>query len=319
MAAPITTDQLAEAARKLGQDGYRWTARQLYYAVCAAVEQPPPSATRGMVGCGAILIVCAGLVVRIRPYVPSIVLLSLGALMLAAAPYNAWIERRRAQARALLSRPLACSWDGFVRGPLERARRERPEALPGMVDSFAAGLAGGDGAAGEPHPQAAEVAAGSAVAEPGPGTLIAADRAETAALLRANTARLPAGTAVAGSWDAEPDLGKRVRDRKVVAIHDADPTGCALPLRLREAGAVEVVDAGLRPPRSPAGLQLIEGAPARLPTGLETDLSADELGWLRSGRRLELATLDPQRVLGLVAAAAEGHPAWGDAVQTPAR
>jgi hypothetical protein len=90
-----------------------------------------------------------------------------------------------------------------------------------------------------------------------------------------------------------------------VAVHDADPAGCGLPAALRRAGASDVADAGLRPPVADAGLQVIEGAPARMPAGIEADLTPVEVAWLRSGRRLELATLTPHAVVELVLAA---HP-----------
>src|ERR1019366_7886658 len=53
-------------------------------------------------------------------------------------------------------------------------------------------------------------------------------------------------------------------------------------------------DAGLRPPASDAGLQVIEGAPARMPAGIEADLTPVEVAWLRSGRRPGLGTLTPR-------------------------
>ncbi len=58
--------------------------------------------------------------------------------------------------------------------------------------------------------------------------------------------------------------------------------------------------------------QVIEGAPARLPRDLTPLLSADEVSWLASGRRVELAALTPARLLGLLKDAlgggAEGAP-----------
>jgi hypothetical protein len=286
--APITSQLVAEQARRLGDGGYRFTPRQLYYAVCAALEQPPPSITRGMVGTGVVLILLAAIVIRVHPYLPSIGLAGLGALLLVLAPLNAGAERRRAAARALQPRPLALSWDGFAAGPLELARRERrddlsalvgggsPEASPGVPDSPAT-------------PQAK------------PRLLIVCDLEETARLLVANRGRLSGDPEVVAAGAAPlPSL----RGRRVVAVHDADPAGCHLPARLRQAGAAEVVDAGLRPPDADAGLQLIEGAPARVPEGLEAELEPAQIAWLRSGRRLELATLPPREVVELVLTAA---------------
>ena len=99
------------------------------------------------------------------------------------------------------------------------------------------------------------------------------------------------------------ELTPELRSRLLVAVHDAGPAGCALTSALHRAGALNVVDAGLRPPASDTGLQVIEGAPARLPAGLDDGLSVAERGWLSSGRRLELATLTPAEAVALVAAA----------------
>lgn len=86
----------------------------------------------------------------------------------------------------------------------------------------------------------------------------------------------------------------------VAALHDASPRGCATVLELRDAG-IDVVDAGLHP----AGVdnvetQVLEGAPARLPRDLRPLLDDEEIAWLMSGRRVELATRTPQQVMTLV-------------------
>jgi hypothetical protein len=121
-------------------------------------------------------------------------------------------------------------------------------------------------------------------------------------------------TDLAGLLGGDADLPPAgVPERRVVALHDADPAGCGMAAALRRAGVVDIIDAGLRPPASDAGLQVIEGAPARLPPGIETDLTVAEIDWLRSGRRLELATLTPrevvERLLAAAAASAGGAPA----------
>ena len=54
-------------------------------------------------------------------------------------------------------------------------------------------------------------------------------------------------------------------------------------------------------------MQVIQGAPARLPRDLRPLLTDDEITWLLSGRRVELATLSPPRLMGLVRAAREGE------------
>jgi hypothetical protein len=136
---------------------------------------------------------------------------------------------------------------------------------------------------------------------------VVCDRGETADLFAANAGRLPRGVEVtelgALLGDDGGELVPEMRGRLLIAVHDAGPAGCALTAALRRAGAVNVVDAGLRPPGSDTGLQVIEGAPARLPAGLDDDLTAAERGWLSSGRRLELATLTPGEAVALVLAA----------------
>lgn len=295
------TDLAMEQAHRLGDGGHRFTGRQLYYAVCAALERPAlPSATKGIFGTGLILIVIAGIVSRFHPPIPSIILVSLGGLLVLLAPLNARSERRRALVREREPRPLALSWQSFAAGPLERVAGQIADAL--VAPSAAGGDARSPRAAGAP-PQRAPV--------------VACDREEAGALVRANLDRLPGDTTVVtvpGAARAE-DL----RGRRVVALHDADPAGCALPGLLRAAGAEAVADAGLHPPASDGGLQVIEGAPARVPEGLEADLSPEQVGWLRSGRRLELATLTPKEVMERISEAlqrlgparerAEGSPA----------
>jgi hypothetical protein len=145
------------------------------------------------------------------------------------------------------------------------------------------------------------------------GPLVVCDRSETAALLTANAGWLPGGTEVAAlaalMTDDGGELAPGLRGRRLVAVHDADPAGCGLPAALRRAGASDLADAGLRPPASDAGLQVIEGAPARMPAGIEADLTPVEVAWLRSGRRLELATLTPRAVVELVLATQRPAPA----------
>jgi len=129
------------------------------------------------------------------------------------------------------------------------------------------------------------------------GTVLACDRVETANLLRASLDRLPPLGAVLLVPEAPDQPAPLASGSRVVVIHDADPTGCGIVSRLRQAGAARVVDAGLQPPASDAGLQVIEGAPARVGPGLEADLSPDQIAWLLSGRRLELATLTTSQLL----------------------
>lgn len=102
-----------------------------------------------------------------------------------------------------------------------------------------------------------------------------------------------------------------VKGETVIALHDASPRGCALPLHLADAGAF-VIDAGLRPAWVDRGdVQVLEGAPARLPRDLSSLLTDDESDWLRSGRRVELAVLSPERLMRLVEAAVQFATAGG--------
>jgi len=248
--------------------------------------------------------VLAGALLWVHTVPISLILALVGVAVLLLAPLNASTERRREAARARDSRTLALSYDGFLTGPLPRAVQDRPDAWAGLI-ATAAPASGGRGARGT----------GSGARR---GLAVAGDRVETVRLLAANRERLPAGvevvdgSALAGA-SASTDGGAspaaaQLRHRRVIVVHDADPAGCALPGALRRAGATEVLDAGIPPPGTDAGLQVIEGAPARLPAGLEDDLPPAQAAWLRSGRRLELATLTPQEVVALVLAAIRADP-----------
>jgi hypothetical protein len=288
VAFPITTELIVEQARRLGEGGYRYTARQLYYASCAAADRPPPSTARGLTGCGALLILLAAALLWVHSPPLSASLAGLGVVALVAGLLSAVRARHRVPG----SRPLTESYDGFCSGPLRRARLLRPEAFPALLDTFPAPPAQGD---------AGETVEGRS----GDAALVLCDRAETAALLSGNLTHLPGARVVTvdPGGDGAGGLAEAVSGRRVVAVHDADPAGCDLPGRLRRAGAVQVADAGLLPPASDSGLQVIEGAPARVPPGVEADLAAEQVHWLRSGRRMELATLGPREVLARVLAA----------------
>ena len=315
MLLPITTDVIVEEARRLGEDDYRYTSRQLYYATCGAVERPPASATRGFIGLGGVLIALAGAVLWVHSFPLPAILAGLGVATLLAAPVNAHVEIRRKERRAQQSRALAASYPGFVAGPLREALQARPEEFTALVAAPASPSPAS--APASPRPASTPPDLPAPGAGPEPPFLVVCDRAETADLLSANALWLPEGVVVtdlAGLLGGDADLPPAVvRVRRVVALHDADPAGCGMPAALRGAGVVDIIDAGLRPPASDAGLQVIEGAPARLPPGIETDLTVAEIGWLRSGRRLELATLTPrevvERLLAAAAASAGGAPA----------
>jgi hypothetical protein len=302
---PITTDVLVEEAERLGDDGHRYSSRQLYYAACRAVERPAVSVTRGFIGLGAVLIVLGGAVLWVKTMPLSAILAVIGVALLLAAPLNARVERNRELRRALDSRTLVTSYPEFLAGPLAEALRARSEAFTALV-SPSPSVGGGTDPPAAAHGDAAS-ASDRVDGQSASGPLVVGDRSETAELLTANASRLPDGTEVAALaaliTDDGGELAPGVRGRRLVAIHDADPAGCGLPATLRRAGATDIVDAGLRPPASDAGLQVIQGAPARMPAGIEADLSPVEVAWLRSGRRLELATLTPREAVALVCAA----------------
>lgn len=264
MAAEVTDERIVAAAARL-HDGVWWfTPRQLYYAVCADVETVPVRVAPAEIGLGLVLIL-VGIIVANRPAL--IVLAGLGVLLVALGAVTHLQERRPPPPGRLLAISLA----DFA----ERLRSSPPD-LPGLIDADR-----------PPPPSAAD---GS--------TLVVCDRAETAAILSANSDRLGDARVVTGADHV--DGAERAR---IVAVHDCDPAGCALVANVRDRG-VEVADAGINP-RELSGrrLQLIEGAPARLPRDLSGQLSAAELDWLLSGKRLELATETPEQLVVRVRAA----------------
>jgi hypothetical protein len=264
MALAITDERVHAAAARLHDGGWKFSARQLYYAVCADVELPPVRVARGEVGLGALLILIGAITGQ------RVLLIALGGLGLLLVLVGAvsHVQERRALP---LTRPLAISFADFTaRFLVDGATYEGLLMSPPVV-----------------------------AAREG-GTLVICDRAETADLLAANHA-LIGDTAVLSS-----DRCGTVAGRTVIAFHDCDPSGCALAANLRDAGAT-VTDAGIRPRDVLGGrAQILEGAPARLPRDLSTDLDAVEMDWLRSGRRLELATFSPQQLAERVRAALPG-------------
>lgn len=275
MAGPIPTQLVAAVAARLGEDGHRYSARQLYYAVCAEVE--PPEVTRGsaQAGCGALLVatgVVAGILVSI--YVG--LLVPIGMLIIGMG-----VQRRRAEHDRPSTRPLALGYEEFVNDHLAPLRQSDPDALGGLA-------------------QARDLSdAATATA------LVVCDRAETAAMVAANLA----GRGIAVS-DEDTAASRIDGTQRVFALHDADPRGCALALRLRNAGADTVVDLGLRPAQlSGRHLQVIEGAPHIVAADVAALLSPDEIVWLAAGRRAEMAILTPREIADAVVAgvAAQKH------------
>jgi hypothetical protein len=277
MASRVNDRLVADMAARLRDGSLRFGPRQLYYAVCSVLERPEVAPGAGQIALGVLLMI-ATVVVGILA--ASFFIWPLLPVGMAVTGFGL---RARRQARTRpTTRTLALGYDEFVAGVVE-PRRGTP-LLEGMVEEAPA--------------SAAATAASVAV-------LVVCDRPETAAVLAANGAGTAAGVV------AEEAADGAVAGRRVLAVHDADPRGCALPLRLRAAGAAEVVDLGLRPGHiTGRRIPVIEGAPALVPADLSGLLSAEEIVWLADGHRVELAVLPPRELVEVVAAAlVEGAPA----------
>jgi hypothetical protein len=261
MALDITDERVAAAAARLREGGWLFSARQLYYAVCADVETDPVRMSAGEIGLGVLLIL-VGAITGQRILLEILGAIGLGLVILGAVTR---VQERRPRS---LVRLLAISYADF-----ERRFLTADPAIPGVA----------------PRPAATPATS---------GTLVVCDRVDTAAVLVANRERFGdiAVTTLA-------ELDANVGGGRVIAVHDCDPAGCALVAELADRGAA-VVDAGINP-RELTGrrLQLIEGAPARLPRDLSGHLDAAEMDWLRSGRRLECATESPDQLAQRVTAA----------------
>jgi len=267
---PLITDELVEqAAARLRDGGWRYTPRQLYYASCAAAETPPHAgraAASGVMGLG-VLLALIGLIFIGIPYVFA-VLVALGLVLVIAGGLM------RAQRRPQTGRVLAMSYASFIDAFADAPRT-------GMID-----IAAADDEA--PHP--------------GARLAIVCDTEETAALVRANAQH-------AGIDQADVLVSSAMEDAQpgaVIAVHDASPAGCAMPAELEGLG-FSVIDAGVRPRDvMVANTQMIEGAPARVSEAAARGLDDEEVDWLRSGRRVELAVLTPPAALDLIARARAG-------------
>ncbi len=268
MAAEITAERVAAAAARLHDGEWWYSARQLYYAVCADVETAPTRVASGEVGLGVLLILIGALTGQ------RILLTVLGAvgLLVLVVGIVTHLQERRPQP---MSRLLAISQPEFQRQFIDG------RTYPGLLAS--------------PEP----------IDAPTGETLVVCDRLETAAVVAANRARIGDVGVVVATGTSDHAAGGAL-----IALHDCDPAGCAMVADLRDRGA-GVIDAGINPAEL-AGhrLQVIEGAPARLPRDLSRHLDESQLDWLRSGRRLECATETPQqlaeRVQGALAAQRPG-------------
>jgi hypothetical protein len=281
--AKVSERLVADEAARLGAGGLSYTPRQLYYAVCGALERPEVTVGASQALLGVVLTV-VGVVLGILATVYMVLLVIVGVVVTAMGLQNRRRERNRPT-----TRPLALAYDDFVGDVIAPRRTGSATDLPGLIvdASSRPALDGDDGAA----------------------PLVVCDRPETAALLAAMNGT--AGFAVRAV--DEQDAGQLVSGRRVFALHDCDPSGCGLPLRLRDDGASEVVDIGLRPAQiAHRHTQVIEGAPALVPRETAAVLTPEEMVWLAEGRRVELAVLTPQELLGGVRRAVAGG-----AVQPP--
>jgi hypothetical protein len=260
---------IGEVAARLGEGGMSYSPRQLYYAVCAELEPPPTPKGTAQIGCGAFLFatgVIAGILASI--YVGLLIIPGM-------VIFGMGVQRRRVERNRPTTRPLALGYEEFVAQLGDGAA-----AYPGLLDAF------------QPAAQDGEP-------PPADTVLLVCDNAESAAVLRANLPGRAVTVMVEADASPPPVLGQRV-----LVLHDADPSGCALALRLRSAGAVAVEDLGLRPAELVSRpVQVIEGAPRLVEPELARSLTADEVVWLANGRRVELAVLTPGELRDRVIAA----------------
>jgi hypothetical protein len=266
MALPVTPLLVEDSAAALAADGWRYTQRQLYYATCARAETPASNAaSNGEIGLGVLMILVGLILIGIK--VAFVLFVSLGiALVLTGV-----IGRMRRP--VLTGRVLALSFDEFT----TRFGDLRP-----------AGLVEPDATLPAPDPSIADA------------TTVICDTLDTARMVVANLSRVDLGAVtVVAAKDGSADVPKG----RAIVLHDASPRGCALVLNLRDDG-IAAEDAGLRPSDVDGpSHQVIEGAPARLPRDLGSLLRADEIDWLLSGRRVEVATLTPEVAMDRVLAA----------------
>jgi hypothetical protein len=269
--ARINERLVADQAARLGVGGLSYTPRQLYYAVCAALERPQVTVGTSQLA-GGILLAVVGVVFGALASVYLIALVIIGVVVAGMG-----VQNRRREHNRPTTRPLALGYDDFVAGVIapRRSGLNPAAALPGLLLET-----GGNGHGADAKPESLPV--------------VVCDHAETAALLEAINGT--AGFAVRAL--AEQDAARSVTGRRVFSLHDCDPSGCGLPLRLRDMGAAEVVDIGLRPAQiARRHAQVIEGAPAIVPRETAAVLTPDEMVWLAEGRRVELAVLTPQELL----------------------
>ena len=265
MALRMVEAQVSRVASDLARGGFRFTLPQLYYAACADAEVPPShAAANGEAGLGVLVMLLGLILIGVRP--AGFVLLGAG-LLLVLAGLATRIRRPPPRGRV-----LTMSIDEFK-------QRFATLPLPGLIDDT---------------PADAPASSGPDATSP---VVVVCDTNLTAAMVMANLApgALPSLAVRVAGGAANPD------GATAVCLHDASPAGCAIVAELA-VDSVHVVDGGLRP-RNLAGddhEQVLEGAPARFPRDLSHVLDEEEIEWLRSGRRVELATRTPEQVMAML-------------------
>jgi hypothetical protein len=290
--AKVNERLVADQAARLGVGGLSYTPRQLYYAVCGALEGPQVTVGTSQAVLGGILTVI-GIILGIFATVYMVLLVIVGVVVTGLG-----LQNRRREHNRPTTRPLALGYDEFIAlvvAPRRNGQGSNGEGVP--VGDLPGLILDGENAAHDDTPVRDSL------------PLVVCDRRETVALLSAINGT--AGFEVHAVY--EEDMGRTGRGRRVYALHDCDPSGCGLALRLRDSGAAEVVDIGLRPAQiARRHAQVIEGAPAIVPRETAAVLMPDEMVWLAEGNRVELAVLTPQELLEGVRRAVAGG-----AVQPP--
>jgi hypothetical protein len=102
------------------------------------------------------------------------------------------------------------------------------------------------------------------------------------------------------------EMLRRNPNLKVFALHDASPSGCALPRALRGPNwfpdlSIPVIDLGLRPKHvQDLKMIVLRGANTSLSPELKSLLTLPEITWLENGFHADLAALRPARLMRAV-------------------
>ena len=308
MRFPLTDRAFQEAIEAVSErDTVYFTPRQLYYQVLRA-KPVRPRRHRGTAGLVLFWVLGFLVFLMLGPFtefLPLPAALLAGAAFVAAGYGLRWIAAAATRPSPPAAPTAALDYTSFRRELLGRwvtAHGEPPTMLP---------------EGGRPRPAAGTGRRGKRASDLRSFSfdrLLVCDRAETADLLLANNLHFEVNTPVVSvdghPRDAFDEVMAMARQRPsltVFALHDADPDGCLLPLRLREDPAwfpqptVTILDIGLRPRQVPglAGQLIVQPSTGHvtLPTALHRLLSPGERDWLARGHRAELAAMRPARLL----------------------